>query len=61
MDWKPFARLCGICGLSLAVVCGEEREHVHIELSTPIITAEPIVVQTSASPFTSMTLRLPPR
>ena len=35
MNWKPFAKLCGACGLSLAVVVGEEREHVHVEAYTP--------------------------
>lgn len=35
MNWKPFARLCGICGLSLAVVVGEERKHVHVEMYAP--------------------------
>jgi hypothetical protein len=31
MAWKLSCRLCGICGLSLAVVLGEEREHTHVE------------------------------
>src|SRR5437016_5456281 len=35
MNWKPFARLCGVCGLSLAVLVGEEREHLHVDAYTP--------------------------
>jgi hypothetical protein len=35
MSWKPIVRICAACGLSIAVVIGEEREHVHVETYAP--------------------------
>ncbi len=49
MDWEPFARGCAACcRLSFAVLCGEEKEHLHVEYySETVIIAEPIVVTAS--------------
>jgi hypothetical protein len=54
MEWKPFARLCGVCGLSLAVLVGEEKEHLHVEsnLSPAFFRVDNVVMQTSAPPIT---------
>jgi hypothetical protein len=51
LNWKPFARLCGVCGLSLAVVVGEEPEHVHVETyaSAPAFTTNLYTAATSAA------------
>jgi hypothetical protein len=53
MNWKPFARICAACGLSLAVIAGEEREHLHVEeYNSPAhLLSSPIVVVTSAGSF----------
>lgn len=52
MTWKPFARLCGACGLSLAVVVGEEHEHIHVEthLSPAFFRVDLVSVTTTANP-----------
>jgi hypothetical protein len=48
MDWEPFARGCAACRLSFAVLCGEEKEHLHVAYySGTVIIAEPIVVTAS--------------
>ena len=53
MDWEPFARGCAACRLSFAVLCGEEKEHLHVGYySETVILAEPIVVTSIASSFT---------
>jgi hypothetical protein len=53
MDWKPFARGSAACSLPFAVLCGEEKQHLHVEYhSETVIIAEPIVVTSIASSFT---------
>ena len=48
MDWEPFARGCAACRLTFVVLCGEEKEHLHVEYySETVIIAEPIVVTAS--------------
>ena len=54
MTWKPFARVCGACGLSLAVVLGEEHEHVHVEahMSPAFYRVDTVVrVATTSTPI----------
>ncbi len=59
MDWKPFARGCAACSHSFVVLCGEEKEHLHVEYySETVIIAEPIVVTSTAS-FTIATTTAP--
>jgi|GraSoi2013_115cm_1033766.scaffolds.fasta_scaffold172226_2 hypothetical protein len=53
MDWKPFARGSAACSLPFAVLCGEEKQHLHVGYySETVIIAEPIVVTSIASSFT---------
>jgi hypothetical protein len=53
MDWKPFARGSAACSLAFAVLCGEEKQHLHVGYhSETVILAEPIVVTSIASSFT---------
>jgi hypothetical protein len=51
MTWRPFARLCGACGLSIAVVVGEEHEHLHVEshMSPAFFRVDNVSVTTTAS------------
>jgi hypothetical protein len=53
MGFKPFCRLCAACGLSLAVVVGEEHEHLHVEtqVSPTFFQASNIVVATTSAAF----------
>lgn len=53
MKFKPFCRLCGICGLSIAVVLGEEREHTHVEARADhtVIQSNNIVVVATSGAF----------
>jgi hypothetical protein len=51
-NFKPFLRLCAACGLSLAVVVGEEHEHLHVETqanATGWQASDIVVATTSAS------------
>jgi hypothetical protein len=34
MDWKPFARGSAACSLPFAVLCGEEKQHLHVGVFT---------------------------
>ena len=60
VDFRPFCRLCAACGLSLAVVGGEEREHLHVEVqvSPTFFQANNIVVATTSAAF--IPLQYPP-
>jgi hypothetical protein len=51
VTWKPFARLCGACGLGIAVAVGDEHEHLHVEthLSPAFFRVDNVVVTTTAS------------
>jgi hypothetical protein len=51
VKFKPFSRLCGVCGLSIAVVLGEEKEHLHIEshLSPAFWRVDTVAVQSTSS------------
>jgi len=59
MEWKPFARGLVVGTLSIAVLVGEEKWHLHVEVTPDFsVVAAPIVMQTSAPPIM---LRLPTR
>lgn len=63
MRFKPFCRLCAACGLSLAVVVGEEHAHLHVEthLSPAFWRVDAVVVTTTGSVSgASFTMSSPP-
>ena len=56
MAWKLVARGCvGATLISISILVGEKKEHLHVEAEEPVVLVEPIVVQTSAV-FISATL-----
>jgi hypothetical protein len=50
VKFSPFCRLCAAWGVSLAVILGEEHEHLHVEAEadTTQIADSNIVMTTSA-------------
>ena len=47
-NWKPVARLCAICGLSLTVLCSHHGPHVHSTYGPSFIQVDTIPMATSS-------------
>ena len=62
MKFRPFCRICAACGLSLAVVLGEEHEHLHVEVEVnPVFfRANNLVVATTTAAFIGYTVSVSP-
>ena len=61
MSFKPLYRICGACGLSLAVLVGEEREHTHVEtqVSATFWDAENLYVAGTSSAVVVSPITMP--
>jgi hypothetical protein len=61
MNFQPLCRICGVCGLSLAVLVGEEHEHIHLEtqIRSTFWQAENVYIAGTSSAVNVSTVVMP--